>query len=127
MLLDYFIILEFFFTRNIKAELKFRLTLNSALFLSSDWEEFNILYKLLGDLYELRSIIIHGSEVKRKIDKFINNHNFEHIQHFLFEIKRILSKILLKFIDFNVEDPHILRKFEKPHFFLKNSNLTKKG
>lgn len=125
LLLDYFIILEFFFTRNMMGELKFRLTLNSALFISSDWDEFNILYNLLGDLYELRSIIIHGSDVKRKIDKFINKHNFEHIHHFLFEIKRILNKIILKFIDLNVEDPQILKKFERPHFFLKNSNLTK--
>lgn len=124
LLLDYFIILEFFFTRKMRAELKFRLSLNAALFLSSDWDEFNILYKLLGDLYELRSTIIHGSDVKRKIDNFIKNHNFEHIHHFLYEIKRILSKIILKFINLKVEDPQILEKFERPHFFLKNSNLT---
>ena len=125
LLLDYFIILEFFFTRKMRAELKFRLTLNAALFLSSDWDEFNILYKLLGDLYKLRSIIIHGSDVKRKIDNFIKNHNFEHIHHFLYEIKRILSKIILKFINLKVEDPQILEKFERQHFFLKNSSLTK--
>lgn len=109
------------------AELKFRLTLNSALFLSSDWDEFNKLYKFLGDLYALRSTIIHGSDVKHKIDDFIKNHDFENIQHFLFEIKRILSKIILKFIDLKVEDPQILKKFKKPHFFLMNSNLTKIG
>ncbi len=124
LLLDYFIILEFFFTRNIMAELKFRLTLNTALFISSDWDEFNKFFKFFGDLYKLRSIIIHGSDVKRKIENFIKNHNFEHIHHFLYEIKRMLSKIILKFINLKVENPQILKKFESPHFFLKNSNLT---
>lgn len=125
LLLDYFIILEFFFTRGIMAELKFRLSLNSALFLSSDWNEFTMLYKLLGDLYKLRSVIIHGSDVKHKINNFIKKHKFENIQHFLFEIKRILCKILLKFINLQVEDPQILKKFENPLFFLTNNNLTK--
>jgi len=124
LLLDYFIILEFFFTRGMRAELKFRLSINTSLFLSSGWNEFNKLYKLMGDLYELRSTIIHGSDVKQKINKLITNHNFENIHHFLFEIKRILNRIILKFINLKVEDPYILKKFENPHFFLKNSSLT---
>ncbi|MFW9873246.1 MAG: hypothetical protein ACFFG0_09105 [Candidatus Thorarchaeota archaeon] len=124
LLLDYFIILEFFFTRKIMTELKFRLALNSSLFLSSDWDEFNYYFKFFKDLYELRSAIIHGSDIEHKIDKFISNYNYKHTHHFLYEIKQLLSKILLKFIDLKVNDPQILKKFEERNYFLKNSNLT---
>ncbi len=126
LILDYFIILEFFFTRNMMSELKFRLSLNSALFISSNWKKFNKLYHFLGELYNLRSIIIHGSDVNKKIESFVNKYKFQHTHHFLFEIKEVLNKILLKFIDLKIKDPQILKKFENPLFFLFHSKLDEK-
>lgn len=118
-ILDIFIIFEWFFTRNMRMELKYRLTLNVALFISLDWEEFKRYNELMKDLYDLRSSIVHGGKWENKAVKLGKKDDI------ITDLLSILNKCIIKFAELSIEDPNILKKFEDNHFFLEMSSIVK--
>lgn len=75
MILDAFILLETIYTSKSRGEVTFRLTLNMALFLSSNKSEFGEIREFIKTFYEIRSNIAHGNEwlsllSKRKYKRF---------------------------------------------------------
>ena len=90
VILDAFIILEYLFTRRAQTELTYRLSTNGALFLSSNWSEFEKNQNLLKDLYKLRSIIVHGGNWKKKVDELKKKYSFEQEKAIINTLKGIV-------------------------------------
>lgn len=123
IILDSFIILELLLTRGMEMELSYRLSLNGALFLSSNWEDFKKIKKFLKYLYGLRSAIIHGRKWEEKITSLIKKEIVAGKKEILFELKAILNRILRKLIRLKLADDKILDKLKQGNFFFEHSDL----
>ena len=126
IVLDAFIIFELLFTRKILTELKFRLCLNGALFISSDWNEFKKNNNLIKDLYTLRSKIIHGGNWKKNIHKLQEKYHFKNEESIITMIKSLLNHTLKKLIELKLGEPEILKSFEDKYYFFENSEIIPK-
>jgi len=126
IVLDAFIIFELLFTRKILTELKFRLCLNGALFISSDWDEFKKNNNLIKDLYNLRSKIVHGGNWKKIINKFKEKYHFKNEESIITMIKSLLNRTLKKLIVLKLGEPEILKSFEDKYYFFENSDILLK-
>jgi len=122
-ILDSFIILELLLTRGMEMELRYRLSLNGALFLSSNWEEFKKIKKFLKNLYGLRSAIIHGGKWEERITSLIKKKIVTGKKEILFELKAILNSIIRKLIRLKLADDKILDKLKQDNFFFEHSDL----
>jgi len=61
-LIDYWVALEALFSPSDRQELKYRLRLRTAYFVTSDPDERQSIYDVLGDSYDARSAVVHGRE-----------------------------------------------------------------
>ncbi|RWX50978.1 hypothetical protein VU01_12372 [Candidatus Electrothrix marina] len=115
-LLEYAIALEAIYLNDNgteRGELTYRLRLRVARFLKENYEDRDNLFKLIGDLYSLRSRIAHGEDIsssKKQKDK-------EKLQQVLNETPGILSKSILKIMneyyeEHNTKEPLFWRKIE---------------
>lgn len=126
IIIDSCIILEMLFTRKIKQELKYRLSMNGALFLSSNWEDFKKNQEFLEILYDIRSTIVHGGHWEKKINDSMTKGLFKSQDDMISKIRAIISKILKKLISLKLEDSGILTKFGKKNYFLEVSEIINK-
>ena len=125
IILDTFIILEWLFTRDMFAELSYRLSLNAAMFISSDWKEFKLIQKFLKDLYGLRSKIIHGGHWVEEGNKILKKYDLEKPNDLIKKLKSILNKCIIRLINLIIIESNILDKFGDQHFFFERSNVFK--
>ncbi len=125
LILDAFIIFEWLFTRDMRAELTYRLSLNTALFISSNWIEFKQVNDFMRDLYELRSSIVHGGDWNRKGSKIMKKYNFKAPKDVINKLKSILNKCISRLIEFIINEPNVLKKFEDKYYFFETSRIFK--
>lgn len=125
IILDTFIILEWLFTRGMQAELTYRLSLNVALFISSDWTEFKRVNNFMKDLYALRSSIIHGGKWEKKGNEIIEKYNLKDSKGVIKELKSILNKCIIRLISLIINESNVLKKFGDKHFFFETSKVFK--
>ncbi|MBY9006584.1 MAG: hypothetical protein KGD63_07475 [Candidatus Lokiarchaeota archaeon] len=125
IILDTFIILEWLFTRKTKAELAYRLSLNIALFISSNWREFKQNNNFINDLYNLRSSIIHGGSGIKEVNKIFKKYNLKDPRDVIKELKSILNEIIIRLVNLLIKDHNILKKFDDKHFFFESSKVFK--
>lgn len=119
LILDAFIILEILFTRKIQTSIKHNLSENLALFISADSEECKQNYKLLKELYSLRSTIVHGGNWEKKIDTLIEKKIFPKRKSIKTIILTIVNRVIKKLILLKQNDPEILLKFKDKNYFLR--------
>lgn len=125
MILDLFIIFEFIFTKDVPYEVTFRLSLNVALFLAKDLEEFERINKFFRKMYGIRSFLVHGANWMGLINKFVeNNENFDNIQDIIKELMKYANLSIKKLINLKASNPNIINEL-KGTYFIKNSNLIK--
>jgi hypothetical protein len=125
MILDLFIIFEFIFTNDVPYEVTFRLSLNVALFLAKDLEEFERINKFFRKMYRIRSFLVHGANWMGLINKFVkNNENFDNIQDIIKELMKYANLSIKKLINLKASNPNIMSEL-KGTYFIKNSNLFK--
>lgn len=120
IILDAFIVFEWLFTRNMRAELSYRLSLNISLFISSDWEEFKRINDFMKDLYGLRSSIVHGGNQIKEAKKLGKP------SEVLKELKAVLNKCIIRFVESIIEDSNILKRFEDKYYFFEISQIFEK-
>lgn len=134
MILDAFILLETIFTSKSRGEVTFRLTMNMALFLSSNKFEFDEIHKFIKTFYEIRSNIAHGNEwlsllSKNKYKKFFAEEIQENkglISIELFRtLKSYIDRSLLKIMCWELtHNKSFWKSVEKDIlFFLNNRSL----
>lgn len=115
-LLEYAIALEAIYlsdSSTVRGELTYRLSLRVARFLKEDYKDREELFKLIRDLYDLRSKIAHGGDIsssKKKKDK-------KKLQQVLDQVPIILAKSIFKIMnehykEHNTKDPLFWRKIE---------------
>lgn len=120
IIIDAFIVFEWLFTRNMRAELSYRLSLNISLFISSDWEEFKRTNDFMKDLYGLRSSIVHGGNWIKEAKKLGKP------SEVLKELKAVLNKCIIRFVELIIEDSNILKRFEDKYYFFETSQIFEK-
>ncbi|KKM23337.1 hypothetical protein LCGC14_1616280, partial [marine sediment metagenome] len=126
LIINSFIIFELFFTRGIAQELRFRLCLNGALFLSSQFEKLEKNYNFFWNLYELKQKIIHGGNFKRKLNELSRKmDSFSNEVKIMNETRLIVNKCILKLIELKKNNSNPIKQFESLYFF-ENSNIIKK-
>jgi hypothetical protein len=125
IILDTFIILEWLFTRGMGAELTYRLSLNIALFISSNWMEFKKINGFMKDLYDLRSSIVHGGKWEKIGNKIIKKYNLKDSKDVIKELKSILNKCIIRLINLIINESNVLKKFEDKHYFFETSKIFK--
>ncbi len=131
--IDVVTFLETMFTKGSKDYVNLRLRLNAASLLAKDEKEFWKLHKFLGKIYEIRSIIVHGSDWFKKFEKFMKSWYCESERNISKLVGKFHNEILLYFnfmltylIKKLNEDPEILRKMnDDPLYFFKNCRLYK--
>lgn len=126
LIISSIIIFELFFTRGIFQELRFRLCLNGALFLSSQFEELEENYNFFWNLYELKQKIIHGGNFKKKLNELSREmDSFSNEAKIMNETRRIVNKCILKLIELKKNNSNPIKQFESLYFF-ENSSIIKK-
>lgn len=108
IILDEFIILESIFTQGSTTEVTFRLSLNIALFIAKNIEEFKDIFNFIYEIYRIRSKIIHGGDwtkilKKDKIKKFFSSDDprkssqelYKKLKHYIdLSLKKIINLII---------------------------------
>ena len=127
------VVLETIFTQGYRAELKFRFSLNSALFVSKKGEDLKENYNLLKFTYDLRSIIVHGDRkakhtwYKKLIDFVERVENLGRLFEYMQRLKGIVNTCLNKLMMLKLDDPRIMNKIgNDPFFFINHSENYKK-
>ena len=126
MLLDLFIIFEYLFGKGVSSEITFRLSINIALFLAKDIEEFEEIYIFFKKTYSVRSTLAHGGDWMKVINKIINKYDrFEKLKDIFEELINYVNLSLKKIIILKETNPNIMNEM-KEIYFLKNSELVVK-
>lgn len=121
-LLEYAIALEAIYlsdSNTERGELTYRLRLRVARFLKEDYKDREEVFKLIRDLYDLRSKIAHGGDIsistrKKKKDR---ERDEETLKQVLKEVPSLLAKSILKIMnehyeEHNTKEPLFWRKIE---------------
>lgn len=82
---------------NTNTELSYRVSLNTSLLYSNDKEVRENTFKLIKDAYDIRSKLVHGAPEDAL--KKVKQYNYK----LYFELKSIISTLLLKYYDFSKE------------------------
>lgn len=90
---------------NGNGELTYKVSLNSSLITADSKEERKEIYKLVKNMYNLRSKVVHG-EVKEVINKLSS----ENIYNDYFKLKDLFSKILIK--TYNYDEKELFEKID---------------
>lgn len=99
-LVDYIIALEALFLRDNK-ELTYKLALRTAIFLSDDSKERNIIREDIKNAYNLRSKIVHGDFIESGEKGLIT------------KIEEYVRTSINLFLDFNIDSKRIIEEIEK--------------
>lgn len=134
IILDEFIILESIFTQGSTAEVTFRLSLNVALFIAKNVEEFKDIFNFIYEIYGIRSKIIHGGDWTRilkkdKIKKIFSSDNPRKISQELYKklkhyIDLSLKKIINLIIRLKKENKTLNIKDFKRTYFLEHCEFV---
>ena len=126
LIISSFIIFELFFTRGIAQELRFRLCLNGALFLSSKFEKLEKHYNFFWSLYELKQKIIHGGNLKKSLNELSRKmDSFSNKVEIMNETRRIVNKCILKLIELKKNNSNPIKQFKSLYFFENCSIILK--
>jgi hypothetical protein len=105
-LIDYMIALEALFLKEDEnTELKYRLTLRTALFIGSQKEEINQIREVINKAYDIRSKIVHGSGI-------IKPKELMGIQELTPTIEEYIRLSLKKFLYLNENPEKLIKKIE---------------
>lgn len=126
VVLDAFIILEFILTGNVPAEVTYRISINAGFFLANDFDEFESIYRLMRDLYRIRSALIHGNDWLKRMDKLIRKYvEFKDYKDILHKLKKLVNFCIIKLINLKRDNPNILKELDD-FYIIKSSNVIKK-
>lgn len=122
---DAHIFLEFLFGPGEQGELSFRVSMNGALFISDNFEEFKKNFYFFRRLYDIRSAAIHGGDwldnSKKKLKNLVEKGwEFSNISEMFGMIENIIRLITEKLIELDVNMVHFRNQVnEDPLFFIK--------
>ena len=128
---DSHILLEYLFGPGFQGELNFRIALNSSLFISKNFEEFEKNFTFFKELYKIRSGAIHGGDWIDIADKAINKlKNKEIVIEDFSGLIQLLENNIRIIIDNLLNQDMTLLQFHKnvsndPLLFLRTSSIIR--
>jgi len=128
---DSHILLEYLFGPGFQGELNFRVALNSSLFISKNFEEFEKNFTFFKELYNIRSGAIHGGDWNKIADKSIKKlKNSKIVIEDFFGLIQLLESNIRIIIDNLLNQEMTLLEFHKnvnndPLFFLRMSSINR--
>lgn len=126
VILDAFIILELILSGSTRSEITYRISINAGFFLAKDFQEFQSIYKLIKDLYEIRSDLIHGHNWVKKMNKIIKKYSeFNNYSDLLNKLKEFVNSCIIKLINLEQDKSNILKKLDD-FYIIESSNVIKK-
>ena len=132
-IIDAFTFFEATYSKGSNEYVNFRLKTNSASILAEDIDDFWIIFKFFGDLYEIRSSAVHGSDWAKKFEKLIKKKYFvsdenliEGVIKFHKELISYLNASLLYLIEIMKNNSDIIEEINSdPLYFFNHSKITK--
>ncbi len=125
IILDSCKIFDFIFTKGPNIELKYRVSVNGAFFISQNWAEFVYNFNFLKKTYDIRSTIIHGDDWEGKFDTEITKLSIANISDFIVKLKEIINQCVNNFIVLAQSDSLLIKTLSQDLlFFLRSSEIT---
>jgi len=130
---DAHIFLEFLFGPGDQGELSFRVSMNGALFISDNFEEFKKNFYFFRNLYNIRSAAIHGGDwldnSKKKLKGLVEKGwEFSNIIEMFGMLENIIRLITEKLIELDVNIVHFRNQVNgDPLFFFKLAKFILRG
>ena len=127
IILDSCKIFDFIFTKGPNIELKYRVSVNGAFFISQNWAEFVYNFNFLKKTYDIRSTIIHGDDWEGKFDAEITKLSIANKSDFIVKLKEIINLCVKNFIVLAQSDSLLMKTLSQDLlFFLRSSEITNK-
>ncbi len=132
IIFDTLIILEYLFAPGELGEFTFRISLNTALFLSENLETFIKFFHFFKCLYDIRNSAIHGGDWLKKIHNVIkklqkNGVNINNLQEIFYKMEKYLKLIIKKILQLPISISQFKNTIKKnPVYFIENSEIFKK-
>ena len=125
IILDSCKIFDFIFTKGPNIELKYRVSVNCAFFISQNWPEFTNNFKFLKKTYDIRSTIIHGDDWMGKFGTEITKLSIANRADFIVKLKEKINLCVKKIIVLAQSDSLLLKTLSQDLlFFLRLSEIT---
>ncbi len=116
------ILLEYLFCTGHSHELSFRIALNAALFISSNFTDFELNFNIFKEYYKIRSSAIHGrnwedniKELKKKFKGL--NIKIYSLDQLVDVLEEKLRLILRKLLDYEKPLPKLIKQFNEDSLF----------
>lgn len=124
-ILDSCKIFDFIFTKGPNIELKYRVSVNGAFFISQNWSEFVNNFNFLKKTYDIRSTIIHGDDWEGEFDTEITKLSIANRSDFIVKLKEIINLCVKRFIGLIQSDSLLIKTLSQDLlFFLRSSEIT---
>ncbi len=126
-ILDSCKIFDFIFTKGPNIELKYRVSVNGAFFISQDWSEFANNFNFLKKIYDIRSTIIHGDDWEGKFDTENTKLSIANSSDLIVKLKEIVNLCVKNFIVLAQSDSLLIKTLTQDLlFFLRSSGMSGK-
>ncbi|KKL21935.1 hypothetical protein LCGC14_2440460, partial [marine sediment metagenome] len=124
-ILDSCKIFDFIFTKGPNIELKYRVSVNCAFFISQNWPEFTNNFKFLKKTYDIRSTIIHGDDWMGKFGTENTKLSIANSSDLIVKLKEIVNLCVKNFIVLAQSDSLLIKTLTQDLlFFLRLSEIT---
>lgn len=125
IILDSCKIFDFIFTKGPNIELKYRVSVNGAFFISQNWAEFVNNFNFLNKTYDIRSKIIHGDDWEEKFDTEITKLSIADKSDFIVKLKELIILCVKNFIVLAQSDSLLIKTLSQDLlFFLRSSEIS---